>query len=133
MWPHERRESWLASHRLLLDKWESVGLMDGYYVVRVTTILYPWFGVVINFVSKQDITYHVTIGDSLHCTCTNFMKMSSQSLGKKEKWVYYKHLNYVFRLLCNVDYDNEKFIHTPTFTYKEVMQLLDLADVVKCE
>jgi hypothetical protein len=38
------------------NKWESAGLMEGYYVVGVTAIPYPGFGVIINIVSKYDIT-----------------------------------------------------------------------------
>ena len=32
-----------------------------------------------------------------------------------------------------MDYKSDKFIHTPMFTYNEVMQLLELASVVECE
>jgi hypothetical protein len=46
--------------------WESVGLMDGYYVVGITVISYPRFGVLINIVFKEDITYRVTIGNIAH-------------------------------------------------------------------
>jgi hypothetical protein len=120
----------LADHK---NKWESAGLMEGYYVVGVTAIPYPGFGVIINIVSKHDITYHVTIGDIPHCTCPDFTKMSSHALGKKGKWVYCKHLYYVFRFLCKVDYESDKFIHAPTYTYNEVMRLLELAGIVECE
>jgi hypothetical protein len=113
------------------NKWESAGLMDGYYVVGITVIPYPGFGVLINIVSKEDITYRVTIGDMPHCTCSDFTKMSSQSLGKKGKWVYCKHLYYVFRFLCKVNYDSDNFIHVPTYSYNEVMRLLELAGVVE--
>ena len=69
------------------NKWESVGLMDGYYVVGIIVIPYPGFGVLINIVSKEDITYRVIISDMPHCSCPDFNKMSSQSLGSKENWV----------------------------------------------
>ena len=59
------------------NKWESVGLIDSYYVVGVTVIPYPSYGVIINIVSKEDITYRIIIGDIPHCTCPDFMKMSS--------------------------------------------------------
>ena len=36
--------------------------MDSYYVIGVTAIPYPGFGVLINIVS-EDIAYCVTIGD----------------------------------------------------------------------
>jgi hypothetical protein len=67
------------------NKWESAGLMEDYYVVGVTAIPYPGFGVIINIVSKHDITYHITIGDILHCTCPDFTKMSSHAFGKERK------------------------------------------------
>ena len=43
----------MAVHK---NKWESAELMDGYYVVGVTVIPYPGYGVIINIVSKEDIT-----------------------------------------------------------------------------
>ena len=107
--------------------------MDGYYVVGVTAIPCLGYGVIINIVSKEDITYRMTIGDIPHCTCPDFTKMFSQALEKKGKWMYCKHLYYVFRFLCKVDYESDKFIHAPTYTYNEVMCLLELAGVVECE
>lgn len=35
---------------------------------------------------------------------------------QKRKWVYYKHLHYMFRFLFKLHYDNDKFIHSPTYT-----------------
>ena len=107
--------------------------MDGSNVIGVTAIPYPGIGVLINIVSKEDIAYRVTIVDMRHCTCLDFMKMSSQSLGKKGKWVYCKHLYYVFKFFCKVNYDCDKFIHAPTYSYDEVMRLLELAGVVERE
>ena len=67
------------------NKWESVGLMNDYYVVGVTAISYPRCEVLINIVSKEDIAYCVTIGDILQCTCLDLTKMLAQSLGRKGK------------------------------------------------
>ena len=53
--------------------------------------------------------------------------------GKKRKCVQYEHLYYVFRFLCKVDYESDKFIHAPTYTYNEVITVLELACVVECE
>ena len=119
-----------ANHK---NKWESAGLMDGYYMVGVTTIPYPGYGVIIKIISKEDIIYRMTIGDIPHCTCPELTKMSFQALRKIGKWVYCKYLYYVFRFLCKVDYESDKFIHAPTYTYNEVMRLLELAGVVECE
>ena len=49
----------IAEHK---NEWESDGLMDSYYVIGVTAIPYPGFGVLINIV-YEDIAYCVTIGD----------------------------------------------------------------------
>ena len=104
--------------------------MKDYYVVGGIAIPYPIFGVIINIVSKENNSYSITIDDIPHCTCRNITKMSSHALGKKAKWVYCKHLYYVFRYLCKVDYGSDKFIHTPMFTYNKVLPLLELTSVV---
>ena len=59
----------MAYHK---NKWESVGLMNSYYVVGVTAISYPGYEVIINIVSKEDITYRIIIGNIPYCTCSNF-------------------------------------------------------------
>ena len=47
--------------------------------------------------------------------------------------MYCKHLYYVFEFLCKVDYDSDKFIHAPMFTFNKVMRLLELGSVVDFE
>ena len=47
--------------------------------------------------------------------------------------MYCKHLYYVFRFLYKVDYESDKFIYAPTYTYNEVMQLLELISIIECE
>jgi hypothetical protein len=44
--------------------------------------------------------------------------------------MYCKHHYYVLRFLCKVNYDSNKFIHVPTYSYNEAMRLLELAGVV---
>ena len=46
------------------------------------------------------------------------------------KHVYRKHLFDMFRFLCEVDYGNNKFIHAPTYTYNEVIWLLELIGAI---
>ena len=77
------------------NKWESTGFMDGYYVVGIIATPYPGCGVPINIVSKDDHTYRITLGNMPHCTYLDFMKMYSQSIGKKEKWMCCKYLYYI--------------------------------------
>ena len=42
------------------NKCDSVGFIDNYYVVGVTTVPYPGFRVIINIVFADDNSYHVT-------------------------------------------------------------------------
>ena len=44
-----------------------------------------------------------------------------------------RHLYYVFRFLCKVEYNNDKFVHAPTYVYREVVRVLELVGVVECE
>ena len=115
------------------NKWGSAKLMDIYHVVGITAVLYPRFGTLINIVSKKDITYCVIIGKIPYCTCLDFTKIPSRYSQKKGKRVYCNHSYYVFRFLLKVDYDGDKFIHTPTCFYNEVIQLLEFTSVVKWE
>ena len=39
----------------------------------------------------------------------------------------------MFRILCKVDYDSDKFIHAPMYTYIEVMLQLEFVGVVESE
>lgn len=63
------------------------------------------------------------------CTCMDFTKMSAKLWRKK--WMYCKHLHYVFICLCKVDFKNNEFIHASTSKYNKVMCLLELASVVQ--
>ena len=47
--------------------------------------------------------------------------------------MYCKHFYYVFKFLCKVDNDSDKFIHAPMYSYNEVMHLLELASVIGYE
>ena len=58
------------------NKGKTDGLMNEYYVVRVIAITCLGFGVIINIISKDDSSYHVTIDDISHCTCPYFTKVS---------------------------------------------------------
>lgn len=84
---------------------------------------------IINIISKEDNSCCAAIGDIPQCTCTDFIKLSSMALGKKGKWGHYKYMYYEFKFICKVNYDNDKYIHTPTYIYNKVMKLLELASV----
>ena len=101
-------------------------------MVGIIGILYPGFGVIMNIVFKQDIIYHVTIGDIPHCTCLDFTKCLLKHWERKEVDVLQTFSLRVISL-CKVDYESDKFIHTPTYMYNEVKRLLELVGVVECE
>ena len=84
---------------------------------------------IINIVSKDD----VTSGNIPHYTCMDFIKMSSETLGKKRNGCIIIIVHHVLKFLYTVDYESNKFIHRPSLTYKETMQLLELVGVDKCE
>lgn len=101
--------------------------------VGSTTILFPGFGVIINIVSKDDVTYRVTIGNIPRCICLDSIKMSSQTLGKKGNGCIINIFIMSSKFLCKVGYESNKFIHGPTFNYNKAMQLLGLVGVDECE
>ena len=117
----------LSEHK---NKWESALHTDGYYVVGVTPIPYPGYGCIITIVSKEK-TCLVFIADIPQCTCMDFVKMLSLAVGMRGQRVSCKHLYHVFVNLCKVDYATYKLIHASTFSYNEVMRLLELAGVAE--
>ena len=58
--------------------------MDEYFVVGIIAIPYHRFGVIVKLISKNDISYRLTIGNISQFMCLNFAKMSSHALGEKE-------------------------------------------------
>jgi hypothetical protein len=106
--------------------------MDGYYVVGVTTISYLGFVSIINIVFKEERTYFLSIAcNPLHALAMTLRKWSSMAVGKRGQCVSCKQLYYVFEYLCKVDYTTDKFIHTLTFNYNEVMSLIKLMGVIE--
>jgi hypothetical protein len=82
-------------------------------------------------VYKEGKIYIVTIANIPYYICPNVTRISSLAVGKRGQWVLCKQLYYVFGYFCKVDYMTYSFIHTPTFSYNEVMHLLELVDVVE--
>ena len=60
--------------------------------------------------------------------------MSSYALGKKGNGCIANiFMMSLYTFLCKVEYESDKFIHAPTYTYNEVMRLLKLVGIIKCE
>ena len=112
------------------NQWESASHMNNYQVTNVTAILYPGYRVVIILDSGKRKVYYVSITDFPSCTCPLFVKMMSGALGKRLQWIYYKHVYYIFWYLCKMDYKVDTSMHAPSYSYNEVMQVLELAAVI---
>ena len=117
-----------ADHK---NRWMSTGHMNGYYITGMTVVPHPSCGVVITIVNDKSKAYLVSVSTIPQCTCEDFVGMSSKAASRK--WVPCKHLYYVFWYLCKMNYETDKFIHQPTYSYNEVMQILELAGVVEKE
>lgn len=109
-----------------------IGLMDGYHVTGVTTILYPWRGVINNIVSKDDNSYRIVSSYILQCTCLNFAKTYYVTLGRKVRNVLQTCLLYIHGYVQGglVTTATSSFT-SPTYSYNEVMCLLELAGFVE--
>ena len=57
--------------------------------------------------------------------------MTSSAIGRRGMYVNCKHLYYVFRFLCKLDYKVDTFIHAPTLSMDEVQQILVAAGIIK--
>ena len=82
------------------NKWESVALTNGWCVMGVATIPYPWYEAIITLVSNSKKIHFVSINNFSECTYFDFIKMCLESVRKKGHWMYCKHVYYVFWYLC---------------------------------
>lgn len=79
------------------------------------------FRVITNIILKEDNVYRVKIGDIPQCAYPDLTKMSSQALGNKGEHLYCKHLYYVLKFVCKVNYNNDMFIHAPPYIYNNII------------
>jgi hypothetical protein len=118
-----------AKHR---NKWESARNIKG-TVLGVTVLPFPGLGTIISLESKVEPdkkVYRITINHFLECTCPNFLNMAVASIGKRVPYVNCKHLYYIFRYFCKMNYQDDKIIHSPSFSFNEVKQLLVRAQII---
>ena len=104
--------------------------MNNCQVTNVTAIPYPGFGVVIALDSGKGKVYYISITEFPSCTCSSLVKMMSGALGKRLQWIYCKHVYYIFHYLCKMDYKVDTFMHAPSYSYNEVMQVVELATII---
>ena len=112
------------------NQWESASHLNNCQVTNVTAIPYPGYGVVIALDSGKGKVYYISITDFPSCTCPSFVKMMSGALGKRLQSIYCKHVYYIFRYLCKMDYKVDTFMHAPSYSCNKVMQVFELAAVI---
>jgi hypothetical protein len=68
--------------------------------------------------------YMITIGTFPDCSCPYFKEMVTKALGKQGQWSTFKHLYFIFTVICRLDAEVDDFIHAPTFSFNEVKCVL---------
>ena len=126
-----RRRSMDASTAAHKNKWESAVIMGGYGITAITPVPHPGYGAIITIRTDSDKLYNLSISNLPECDCEDFKNMALKA--RSPKWVPCKHFYYVFMYLCKMDIDTHMFIHAPTYSYNEVMEVLELAGIVDPE
>jgi hypothetical protein len=115
------------------NKWESAGNVKG-MILGVTMLPFPGLGAIISFQSGIEPTqkvYRITLGMYSECTCPDFVDMVVLAIGGRHQYVNCKHLYYLFRYFCKMNPVDDKFIHSPSFSFNEVKLLLIRAGIIK--
>jgi hypothetical protein len=118
-----------AKHR---NKWERTRNIKG-TVLGVTVLLFLGLGAIISLesgVEHDKKVYRITISHFPECTCPDFLNMAVASIRKRGQYVNCKHLYYIFRYFCKMNCQDDKFIHSPSFSFNEVKQLLVQAQII---
>jgi hypothetical protein len=69
--------------------------------------------------------YMISVGSFLDYSCPYFKEMLTKSLGKQCQWANYKHLYFIFTVICNLYCEVDVFMHAPSFSFKEVKRVLE--------
>jgi hypothetical protein len=118
-----------AEHR---NKWESARNIKG-TVLGVTILPFPGLGAIIlleSGVEPDKKVYRITISHFPECTCPDFLNMTMALIGKRAPYINCKHLYYIFRYFCKMNCQDDKFIHSLSFSFNEVKQLLVQAQII---
>lgn len=103
-------------------------------ITGVNFLLYPGHGAIITLssgIEPNQKIYNITLCNFPSCTCSHYGSMNETSIGKRGMYVNCKHLYYIFRYFCKLDYKIDTFIHAPTLSLDEVKQVLLAARITK--
>jgi hypothetical protein len=67
----------------------------------------------------------ITIGTFPNSSCSYFKEMLTKSLGKQGQLANYKHLYFIFIVICNLDCEVDVFMHALSSSFKEVKRVLE--------
>lgn len=104
-------------------------LLDA-HIPSIMMVPSPGLGAVIDFVSKKGADeeariYKVSIGTFPECTCPSFTNMFVSFKGNgRGAYGNCKHLYYIFRVVCGLDRDKDRFVHAPTLSFNEIKRIL---------
>jgi hypothetical protein len=102
-------------------------------VLGITILPFLGLGAVISLesgVEPDKKVYQITISHFPECTCLDFLNMAMASFGKRGQYINCKHLYYIFCYFCKMNCEGDKFIHSPSFSFNEVKQLLIRAQII---
>jgi len=108
------------------NKWKSVGNIKG-QILGVTLLPFSGLGAIVSLetgADKNRNVYRITMGMYPSCTCPDFTNMVVSAIGGRQQYVNYKHLYYLYRYFCKMDVYDDKFIHTPSYSFNELKLLL---------
>jgi hypothetical protein len=118
------------------NQWESARNVTA-SITGVNFLPYPGLGAIITLLSGAEPNqkvYNITLSNFPSCTCPHYGGMNGTSIGKRGMYINCKHLYYIFRYFCKLDYKTDTFIHAPTLSLDEVKQVLVAAGIIKtCE
>ena len=104
------------------NQWESARNVKA-TIIQVNLLPYPGLGAIVALqsgVEPNANVYNITLCNFPACTCPHYNNMTSSAIGRRGMYVNCKHLYYVFRFLCKLDYKVDTFIHAPTLSMDEV-------------
>jgi hypothetical protein len=114
------------------NKWKSIRNIKG-TVFGITVLSFPGLGAIISLesgIEPDKKVYRITISHFPECTCPDFVNMDVASIGKRGQYINCKHLYYIFRYFCKMNCEDDKFIHSPSFSFNEVKQFLVQAQII---
>jgi hypothetical protein len=109
----------MVEHR---NKWKSARNIKG-MVLGITILPFHGLGAIIlleSGIEPNKKVYQITINLFPECTCPDFFNMAVAAIGKRGQYVNFKHLYYIFRYFCKMNCKDDKFIHSPSFSFNEV-------------